>query len=108
MAERRAGRWRRRALAQPRSRAKPHENGILLEFEDDRPLSGRSVSWTPYGTPGEASREYAETVETLRSLQTASWARQTTVSLVHFGEVQDEAVVAPSSGKRGAEPEPTS
>jgi hypothetical protein len=107
MAERRAVRWRRRALAQP-PRPKPDENGVLVEFEDDRTFSGRSVSWTPYGTPGEASREYAETVETLRSLQTASWARQTTVSLVHFGEVQDEAVVAPSSGKRGAEPEPTS
>jgi hypothetical protein len=95
-------------MAQP-PRWKPHENGVLVEFEDDRTLSGRNVvSWTPYGTPGEASREYAETVETLRSLQTASWARQTTVSLVHFGEVQDETVVTPSSGKRGAEPKPTS
>jgi hypothetical protein len=62
--------------------------------------SGRSVTWLSYGTPGEASREYAEMVEILRSVQAESWARPTCVKLIPRGEVKGETQVGTTRDPR--------
>ena len=105
MAERRSVRLRR-SIAQSSIKPKRHESGVLIADEvSGSPRLWRTVAWSLYGPPGQATRAYVETVERLREHRNER-ARPSKVSLIHFGEVKDETVIEPASSQKVVEARP--